>query len=311
MLLGPQPEYKTLKLALRRLDPGGCVAVITAGWEEDELAAEKLGPLQSCLPKESFNLELFRRSEQLFTTDKELIRLLRERQDKLRHLRNVYFARLDDLLDAARATLRREDPLLDLAAERESAIDMVRQLDRQYLVRTRQICDDYELRLDVVNRPDIRSHRNEISEKLADAKALLISGGNAAIILNRLRLFGVLDMDQSVPVIAWSGGAMALADQIVLFHDSPPQGRGNAEVLRAGMSMFDRFLPLPDATNRLLLDDELRVALFARRFQDYQCVVFDENTFMDRSQGHWWANDQTVTIGENGDLPTVNVEASA
>jgi hypothetical protein len=311
LLLGPQPRYQTLSQAMQRLQPAAAVAVVTAGWEEDELASDRLQPLMQVLPEGSFNLELHRRSEQLFAEDVELIETLRERQDRLRHLRYVYCKRLDDLLDAARQTLAREDPLLDLTPERDQAIDMLRQLDRQYFVRTSQVCDACDGQLDIARRPAVAAHRRDLQDQLRQASALVISGGHAGIILNRLRIFGVLELRPQLPVVAWSAGAMALADQPVLFHDSPPQGRGNAEVLRAGMSLYDDFLPLPDAHHRLLLDDRLRVTLFCRRFRDFQCVLFSEDTLMDRCRGSWWVSPQTQKMAEDGRLVSVNSEVPA
>src|SRR5437764_598914 len=68
--------------------------------------------------------------------------------------------------------------------------------------------------------------------------ALAIAGGHVAVLLNRLRLFGILALAEGRTIIAWSAGAMAVSDRIVLFHDSPPQGPGNPEVLGAGLGLF-------------------------------------------------------------------------
>jgi hypothetical protein len=299
ILLGPQPEYQTLSIAADRLGTDGPVAIVTAGWEEDE---SNDTTLKQALPHASVNLALFDRSERLFKADTELIELLRLRQDELRHLRDVYRLRLDYVLAAARQTLDRRDPLIDLEAEQESAIEMIRQLDRQYFLRTSQICDCYETQLGGMDRPLVVAHRRELEQILDDVRALVISGGHAAIILNRLRIFGLLEMCDHLPIIAWSAGAMALADQIVFFHDSPPQGAGNAEVLRAGMGLFHEFLPLPSARTRLKLDDQTSVALFARRFQRFSCVVFDESTILDRRDGHWSTSDHVEQLDISGKL---------
>lgn len=50
-----------------------------------------------------------------------------------------------------------------------------------------------------------------------------------------------------VPIMAWSAGAMVVSERIVLFHDSPPQGRGNAEMLGPGLGLFPR---LPSSPTR-------------------------------------------------------------
>ena len=227
ILLGPQPEYATLKTALLHLNLSAPVALITAGWETDEQQDQELQQAIGSVGVDCANLKLFARTEQLFADDPELIQSLKSRQDELRHLRDAYNDRLNHLLKAARQIIRRQEDLIDLSYERESAIDMVRQLDRQYFVRTSQIIDKYEERLQTANRPLVASSRREIFEELDRVGAVLISGGHVAIILNRLKLFGILESAKAVPIIAWSGGAMALADQVVFFHDSPPQGAGN------------------------------------------------------------------------------------
>ena len=81
-------------------------------------------------------------------------------------------------------------------------------------------------------------------------------------------------------VLAWSAGAMALGRVIVLFHDRPPQGRGVAEVMDAGLGLYDDFLPLPHARRRLDLDDRQRVSIFADRFAPLQCAAMDEGSWV-------------------------------
>ena len=283
-LLGPQPEFASLKKVIDRIELSGPVALITAGWETDEHQDHEL---KQAIGVPSVNLNLFARTEQLFAEDAELIETLRERQDQLRHLRETYNRRLTHLLKAARQIIRRKEKLIDLTAERESAIEMVRQLDQQYFDRTSKIVDHYEQQLQTSNRTLVASHRQQISEILEKSGAILISGGHVAIILNRLRIFGILESNTHLPLIAWSGGSMALAEKVVLFHDSPPQGAGNSEVLRAGMGLFTNVLPLPNAEHRLKLKDKARVELFARRFESFECVVFSDQTILERVNGNW------------------------
>lgn len=284
ILLGPQSNYESLRLAISDLQLSSPVALITAGWETEEHYDQQL---KTAIGIEAINLNLFARTEQLFANDTELIQSLRIRQDKLRLLRDAYNDRLNHLLGAAKQIMGHQDSLIDLDAERESAIEMVRELDRQYFVRSSQIFDDYEQQLQTENRPLVARHRDVIREQLAGVNAILIAGGHVAIILNRLTIFGILKMRPELPIIAWSGGAMALSNQVVFFHDSPPQGAGNAEVHRAGMGLFNDLLPLPGARSRLNLDDRNRVELFARRFHRFRCVVFDENTILKRQNGNW------------------------
>jgi hypothetical protein len=307
ILLGPQPGYRTLRLALQRLKPAGPVAVVTAGWEEEELDERNLAPLMEALPPDSINLQLFQRSEELFAADPEVIAMMRERQDELRLLRDVYRIRLEHALDAYRQIGNFSDERVGLEAERQSAMEMVRLLDRQYFLRTSQIIDKWEDRLNTGSRPEVVRHRREIGRILADVCAVVVSGGHAGIILNRLKLFGIDEMAGHLPLVAWSAGAMALAGQIVFFHDRPPQGKGDAELLRAGIGLFHEFLPLPDARRRLRLDDADRVAMFARRFEGFQCVVMDDHTIMDRNRGRWHVSAGTMRLDERGRLSRVTV----
>ncbi len=306
VLLGPQPKYASLKTALDRKKLGGPVALITAGWETDEQEDQAL---RKAIGLPVVNLSLFARTEQLFKDDPELIQMLRDRQDELRHLRSAYNDRLNHLLKAARQIIRRKEDLIDLNAERESAIEMVRQLDRQYFVRTSQIVDRYEEMLQTGNRPLVEAHRREIEEILGRCQAILISGGHVAIILNRLKIFGILEMRPELPIVTWSGGTMALADQIILFHDSPPQGAGNPEVLRAGMGLFQEILPLPDGRTRLNLNDSARVELFSRRFDHFECVIFDSDTILERNAGKWslTGGDAQTCLGECGKVVSFQV----
>jgi hypothetical protein len=96
-------------------------------------------------------------------------------------------------------------------------------------------------------------------------------------------VFGVAEVARAArtPVIAWSAGAMALADRIVLFHDRAPQGPGHPEVYGAGLGLVHNLVLLPHARARLLLDDHPRMAVFARRFAPAQCVLLETGTRID------------------------------
>ena len=301
ILLGPQPQYLTLKRVLSKLPRHGPIGMITAGWETDEREDHAL---RQAIDGEVINLNLFQRTEHLFQKDPELIGRLQDRQDELRHVRDVYNERLKQLCKSARRLFHRNDPLIDFHEERQQAVDMIRQLDRQHFQHATRIIEKYELELQIGDRPLVREHRDQLADILNGCGILLISGGHVAIIVNRLRIFGIFERTPDIPIIAWSGGAMALAEQIVFFHDSLPQGLNDAEVLRPGMGVYQSILPLPDARHRLKLDDPVRVELFSRRFQDFQCVVFDQNTLLQRHQRQWrdYTDGGAVGMGCEGTL---------
>ena len=116
------------------------------------------------------------------------------------------------------------------------------------------------------------------------------------MLLSRLRLFDVVPLLDGRPVFAWSAGAMAVCDRVVLFHDSPPQGAGDPEVLDAGLAMCRQLVALPHARTRLKLDDPVRVSLFARRFAPATCVVLDAGARLDWDGREWTAGADTPRL---------------
>ena len=97
------------------------------------------------------------------------------------------------------------------------------------------------------------------------------------VLADVLHLFNVAAVLRSL-VIAWSAGAMALADRIVLFHDRAPQGPGHPEVYGSGLSGLRDVVLLPHARARMLLDDTPRMAVFARRFAPARCILLESGT---------------------------------
>jgi hypothetical protein len=128
--------------------------------------------------------------------------------------------------------------------------------------------------------PAIVEHRREIDAELQGCRALLIAGGHVHILLNRMRLFGLAERIADKAVIAWSAGAMAMSDRIVLFHDSPPQGAGHAEISDIGLGLISGIVPLPHAGVRLRLNDIERVSIFAQRFAPAVCATLDPGAML-------------------------------
>ncbi len=300
ILLGPQTgNWGNLDAVLREADIAGPLALISAGWEESESDDDDL---RGHLTGDVINLRLFHRAEQLFENDPEMFELLRQRQDRLRELRDVYRRRLDDSLRSARWILEKFQSQPWIEPECQSAIGAVRQLDNEYALRTQQICDEYDQLMNIARRPLVVRHRQELAEKLKGARALLIAGGHVGVLLNRLKIFARPESVPELPVVAWSGGVMALSRRIVLFHDRPPQGPGNAEVLRPGLECFNHLVPLPHARDRLDLDDPIRVALFARRFHPAACLIMEAETVMSCQNGSWRTSGPAIQLHHDGQL---------
>lgn len=300
VLLGPQRLTPTLNRAVAEHAPHGPLAAVTAGWEEREGEDQELS---EHLGGRILNLAVFHRVEEVFRTDRELFALMQARHDATRSLQELYRLQLAHALESARALLTRRDLeswLID--PERDAAVEAVRRLDARHLERVRAIHADFETRFRLAERDSIARHRAEIGGILAGTAGLCIAGGHVAILLNRLRVLDVLPLSGSQPVFAWSAGAMALAERVVLFHDSPPQGAGDPEVLEHGLGVAPGVVPLPHARRRLRLEDPARVSAFARRFGPALCVALDPSTRIERVPGGWRSEPGTQRLAESGEL---------
>lgn len=308
IVLGPQRLAPTVKreMVAYGLNPeADRFAAVTAGWEERE---KELTELQEHLGGHVVGLGLHHRTEDVYARDPALLGAVRARHDRLRELQGIYHTRLSYALDAAYSLLRRETTenlaaLLD--SERESAIEAVRVLDREHLEHIRAIHAAFEEDWHPSRRDSVARHIAEIRRELEGCTALLVAGGHVTVLLDRLRMFDVVSLLGEKPIFCWSAGAMALSERVVVFHDSPPQGSGNAEVLEAGLGVFAGLVPLPHASRRLRLDDPMRVGLFARRFGPAICAALDEETRLSWNGASWQAAAGTRKLTPAGVLEEV------
>ncbi len=272
-LLGPQRLQPTLRPALDAMGAQGPVATITAGWQERESDDHEL---HEHLERRSINLALYLRAERAFSRDPELTKAHSLRQSRLRESQDLYNVRLDHAMATAYELLRRPGDSDLLREARAAAIDTIRDIDARHLQRVAAIHTEFEEQWHPAERDSIGRERREIESILRDTAAVAIAGGHVAILLNRLRLFGFGALLQDRTVAAWSAGAMAIADRVVVFHDQPAHGMGNAEVLEVGLGLAPGIVPLPHARHRLNLEDQARVGLFAARFAPAVCVPMNE-----------------------------------
>lgn len=276
-LLGPQRFTPTLGQAVAAAGVAGRLASVTAGWQERE--GEDL-ELHEHLGERTVNLMLYARAEDVFERDPDLFRAHRERQERLRELQSIYRHRLAGLREEAwRLFELAGDPAV-VEPERDDAIRAMARLDTHHLVRVSEINGEFERAWRPRERPAVAHHLEAIDRILDDSAALAIAGGHVAILINRLRLFGLAERVGERAVFAWSAGAMAVCRRIVLFHDSPPQGAGAAELLEAGLGLVPEVVALPHARRRLRLGDAVRVRLFARRFAPDRALALDDGAFL-------------------------------
>jgi hypothetical protein len=247
------------------------------------------------------SLELYRRYDEVLTADVELALGLRGRQEQLRRLQELYRLRLDHALPPVRQLMARKGRGAFLDEHRRAAISAVRTLDRQHVQRIHKLHREFDEQWRPAKRPAVAEHRRELGELLDGAAVLAVAGGHVAVLATRMRLFDPLGLAAGrIPLVAWSAGAMVLTERIVLFHDRPPQGAGNPEVLEPGFGLVKSLVALPHAASRLRLGDPVRVAAFARRFSPAASVALDEGSRLLIRDDHWLPGVNTRALGRSG-----------
>lgn len=268
VLLGPQTDYAEIRQTLDELDVTGKVALITTGWQENELEDDAL---VAQLGRPTLNLALHARSEALYVEDPDYAAASSARQQRLRLMQQFYRVRLDSIDDAAHAIGVRH---VDRAFHDEQLAISVAQfqhIDAIHLDRCQATWRAFDEAWPASARPELMRHRDEIAQIMAEASAVVISGGHIGSLLNRLRLFDVLSKLGDTPVVAWSAGAMVLTDCIVLAHDTPPFGKNIGQVLDVGLGFAPGVIVLPDTRHRVKTDEREAIARFVQRMAPRRC----------------------------------------
>jgi len=269
VLLGAQRFDPTLREAIEELGVKGKIATITAGWQERE---DDDKDLEEHLEGRCVNLTLHARGEDVFRQDEELTEAHRQRQTVLRHRQDFYRIRLEHALDAQHVIEQRAAPLDILEDEARLSIDAIRNIDALHLDRCAKDRREFDAEICADDRPAVKKHKKELEAILRDCDGIAIAGGHVASLLNRLRLFGIDQLARGKTIFAWCAGAMAISERVVLFHDSPAQGAGAAEVMDAGLGMVGEVVVLPQPEFRLRLGDRERLRIMSRRFAPAICL---------------------------------------
>jgi hypothetical protein len=299
VLLGPQQPSPSLAPALHALDLGGPFCVVTAGWQERE---GETAALEGYLGAEVIDLGLYRRTEDVFRRDPDFAAAYRARQTRLKELQRLYRIRLGHALAAVRELMVAAGDRHALAHARAGALAAVRTLDRQHLREVRKVHAAFETDWRPGEREVVAEQRVAAAALIQDAAALLIAGGHVAVLVNRMRLLAIDQAARDRCVVAWSAGAMALAERIVLFHDHPPLGPNDPEVLEHGLGLVEDVVLLPHARRRLAIDDAARVRLFASRFAPARCLALDRGALLQVTDGAWRRTEELWALGRDGAL---------
>lgn len=273
-LLGPQPRVH-LQQAFRELDPESVVAIVTAGWQEREVDDAELREL---VGHPSVNLALHERWLAVHEEDREYAHAEREHEAALAELRQLYLVQLDHALSAAYEVARRSDarPRLRERALTD-ALSVVQLLDQQHVQRMADLQQRFYDAWRPQERTAVARHRDEIRHLLEGSSALAIAGGHVGELARVLHLFHVAP-HLPAHVVAWSAGAMALTERVVLFHDFVPHGVAQTEVYAEGIGAVHGVVALPHARRRLRVSDPIHMSVLARRFAPARCLVLDDST---------------------------------
>lgn len=281
-VLGAQRFDPSLGTAVAALNVKGRIAIITAGWQERESDDRELA---EHLDKRVINLRLHARAEEIFTEDPELRAAHRERQEALRHRQDFYRIRLEYAVEAERVIRQRSAPAAILAEQAAESAFAIRELDASHLALCGRIRAEFEAKWDLARRPLVARHREELAALIGDCSTIAIAGGHVATLLNRLLLFGMAGLFGERPIFAWSAGAMALTERVLLFHDDPPQGPGTSELLDFGLGILPGLVVLPRPEERLHLDDRDRMQRLVERFQPARCLALPERSWVQWRDG--------------------------
>lgn len=303
--LGAQRFAPSLADAVAAVGVSGRMAIITAGWQEREVDDQEL---VDHLGGRAINLRLHGRADEVFTKDPVLRAAHRERQEALRHRQDFYRIRLEYALEAERTIRQRAAPPAILAEQADECANAIRELDDWHLQLCARIREEFEARWSLASRPSVARHRAEIAALLEGCSAVAIAGGQVATLLNRLLLFGIAELIGSRPIFAWQAGAMALSERVVLFHDSPPQGPGAAEVLDEGLGLLPGVVVLPQPEQRLDLTDRDRVQRMVRRFQPRRCLALPARSWAIWRDGKIDDLHEVVELGLDGSATPLGEE---
>jgi Peptidase family S51 len=297
VLLGAQRFDPSLPASVAKRSRKGQIATITAGWQERETEDRELA---LDLDERTVNLRLYERAEEVFRADPELHAAHRARQETLRHRQDCYRIRLEHAVEAERVIRQRAVPASILEEESEASIESIRELDGWHLAQCARIHREFEQRWKLGKRPAVAKHREEIAELINASDAVAIAGGHVATLVNRLTLFSIATMVKNHVVFAWSGGAMAISDRIVLFHHAPPQGPGTSEVLDVGLGLVPGAVLFPQPENRLRLDRTDLVEHMVRRFSPAQCIALPARATLTWQDGHFSDLDGSLLLQNDG-----------
>ena len=296
VLLGQQREAPRLQSILDRWQITGPVGLVSAGWEEDEDDDQWV---RDAVDSPVINSRLYGFADDLFQRDPEVIELLRERQDRLRELREINELQTEHLCLIARDLWRRLESNASAMGPLQQTLDQLRAVDDSYLESITTVIVEYETRIAPKERPSVLEYRQRVIERLQGCEVLFVAGGHVGVLLNRLNLCRLLQNIQ-LPIVAWSGGAMALGERVYFYDQFLPHAKREVELSRRGLGLFSGIQLFPRARQRLQLHDPCELGLLARRMTS-RCLLMNERSEISWSSDNQLQATDVLTITDLGE----------
>ena len=312
-ILGPQSSTANLPQAIQRFAPDGSLALISAGWRHGE---SEYDALTRDLKRPINLLPLYSWFDELGTIEPELSLRSKTRQQYIKTYKTAYRLQLHSALGlwTRMQELADQHPVVHQEDVRD-ALGFVRKIDERAIERLNQIRADFADLETPWKHPSVQPMYAQIKETLEQSAALLIAGGHVALLRNRMYFFGLHQLIQSFleagkPVFAWSAGAMAITNRIILYYDDPPFGKGVPEVLDNGIGNIPHLILLPHAKTRLRIKNRHRIQQFAQRFAPDICITLENGALLswkDNFMRNIGVKDSSMRICQDGTLQSWEV----
>ena len=309
-ILGPQRPTPNIANVLNAHCRRGPIAVISAGWRYDE---SEIQALTRDIQREVYHLPLYEWFDELGDKETELSNEHSERQKKIKAYKKAYRMRLQLDMEylAFIHQLHKSSPVYyekDLIEARKA----IAKTDHDAITRLNEIRLEFPNLQEPWLHASAASYHQEIKDILEKCDVLIITGGHVAILRNRMFFFGLHALlkdflEQGKSIICWSAGAMSLTDEIVLYYDDPPDGKGTAEVLDTGLNLIPNTLFFPHGRQRLKVDEQLRISSLVHRFTPKRCFILEEGSHMIYQDQRLTQSTSTIELFPDGTLAEVQL----
>ena len=276
VVLGPERPDPMLPAVLERHGIRGPVALISAGWRQDEPRDE---PLRAALPMAIHNLNLYQAFIEVERLSPDLTSAYTRKQAALQSRRALYN-------DAIRAALSgcqklwsaRRDPGCPWFLQ---AVRHLQAVDALWLEEADRLHRQFEEEARPLRDRIVRAEMARMLDILRGCEAVLIAGGHVGVLRNRLFFFGMDRLLQGRRIFAWSGGAMVLCPRIVLYHDFTPYGVVAPEILDRGLDLCPDTVFLAHARTRLNMDDRDSLTVLRARLAPARVIGLENGAVLE------------------------------